>query len=144
MILINNNLLWLLYRAFLSGSFVFLITCAAFAKCDDPPAPGVDWHGCNKIGVYLKDKDLSKANLSGANLKLANFEGANLSQANLTGASLLGVNFQGTNLEGAKVISAFLTKSLIGGAKLDGAVFDNSYWVNGRQCEPGSIGECKY
>ena len=68
----NKNLLRLLYRAFLSGSFVFLITCAAFAKCDDPPGPGVDWHGCNKTGAYLKDKDLSKANLSGANLSLAN------------------------------------------------------------------------
>ena len=68
----NKSFFDLLYRAFLSCSFVLLITCAAFAKCDDPPGPGVDWHGCNKTGAYLKDKDLSKANLSGANLSLAN------------------------------------------------------------------------
>ncbi len=140
----NKKLLRLLFRTFLSSSVVLLITFTAFAKCDDPPGPGVDWQGCNKAGAYLKDIDLSNANLSGADLKLANLEGANLSQANLTGASLLGVNLQGTNFEDAKVISAFLTKSLIGGAKLDGAIFDNTYWVNGRQCEPGSIGECKY
>lgn len=144
MISMSKTLLRLLYRAFLGGSIVFLITCAAHAKCDDPPGPGVDWQGCNKIGAYLRDMDLSKANLAGANLRQANLEGADLSQADLTGASLLGANLQGVNFEGAKVISAFLTKSLIGGAKLAGAVFDNSYWVNGKLCKPGSVGECKH
>lgn len=133
-----------IHRVFLSSLLVLSVSSAAFASCDDPPAPGVDWEGCNKMGSYLKDENLSKANLSGANLSHANLEGANLTGANLDGASLLGVNLQGVNFKNANVTSAFMTKSLIGGAKLDGALFDNTHWVNGQKCKPGSVGECKF
>ena len=126
--------------------FIFFIILAltyeAFAKCEDPAKPGVDWAGCNKVGSYLKDKDLRDANLQGANLRQANFEGANLSGANLNEAILLGANLEGANLEGATITSAFLTKALVAGIRLKGASLDNTYWVNGKQCKPGSIGEC--
>ncbi|HSG31866.1 MAG TPA: pentapeptide repeat-containing protein [Thermodesulfobacteriota bacterium] len=123
----------------------FLILFAAnesFAKCEDPASPNVNWQGCNKVGVYLKNKDLSGANLQGANLRGANFEGANLSGANLNEAILLGAKLEGANLEGATITSAFLTKALVAGIKLKGAILDNTYWVNGKQCKPGSVGEC--
>lgn len=114
-----------------------------YAECNDPPAPNVDWHGCDKTWLQLQNVDLSNANLSNTNLSHANLEGANLSNADLTGASLLGVNFQGANLTAAKIISAFMTKSRIAGANLTNAVFENTYWVNGQPCQDGSIGQCK-
>ncbi|NIS07388.1 MAG: pentapeptide repeat-containing protein [Candidatus Dadabacteria bacterium] len=109
----------------------------SFAKCEDRASQGVDWQGCSKVGVYLKEKDLSGANLQGAN-----FEGANLSGANLNKAILLGAKLEGANLQGATITSAFLTKALVAGIKLKGAILDNTYWVNGKQCKPGSVGEC--
>lgn len=124
-------------------SLIFLaLTYKASAKCEDPAKPGVDWAGCNKVGSYLKDKDLRDANLQGANLRQANFEGANLSRANLNEAILLGANLEGANLEGATITSAFLTKALVAGIKLNGAILDDTYWVNGKKCKPGSIGKC--
>ena len=125
-----------------AGLLLLLIASNGYADCDDPPAPNVDWHNCEKIWLQLQNVDLSNANFAGANLNFANLEGANLSNADLTGASLLGVNFQGSNLYAARVISAFMTKSRIAGANLENAVFDNTYWVNGNQCEVGSIGQC--
>jgi len=118
-------------------------TSISYAGCDNPAGAGVDWKGCVKIGVYLKDKDLSGADLSGANLRQANFEGANLSNANLSEAVLLGSNLQGANLEGANIKGAYLTKSLVAGIKLDGAVLDGTYWINGQKCLEKSIGKCR-
>lgn len=115
----------------------------ALAKCDDPPATGVDWQGCQKQWAQLSGKDLSHANLEGANLNHANLESADLSHANLKGASLLGVNLQGVNFENANLTSTFMTKSRIAGASLKDALFGNEYWVNGQQCQPESIGECR-
>ena len=129
-------------NVFIISFIILALTYEAFAKCEDPAKPGVDWAGCNKVGSYLKDKDLRDANLQGANLRQANFEGANLSGANLNEAILLGANLEGANLEGAIITSAFLTKALVAGIRLMGASLDNTYWVNGKQCKPGSTGEC--
>jgi uncharacterized protein YjbI with pentapeptide repeats len=115
----------------------------ALAKCEDPPGPGVDWQGCQKQWAQLDGKNLSHANLEGANLNHANLESADLSHANLKGASLLGVNLQGVNFEKANLTSAFLTKSRIAGASLKDALLGDAYWVNGQQCQPESVGECK-
>lgn len=120
-----------------------LLATVSYAGCDDPAGAGVDWSGCVKIGVYLKDKNLNGADLSGANLRQANFEGANLSNADLSETVLLGSNLQGANLEGANVKGAYLTKSLIAGIKLKGAVLDGTYWINGQKCLEKSIGECR-
>jgi len=129
-------------NVFIISLIILALTYEAFAKCEDPAKPGVDWAGCNKVGSYLKDKDLRDANLQGANLRQANFEGANLSRANLNEAILLGANLEGANLEGATITSAFLTKALVAGIKLNGAILDDTYWVNGKKCKPGSIGKC--
>jgi len=42
--------------------------CAAYAACSDPPAPRVDWHGCNKHGANLKQAIMDYANLEDADL----------------------------------------------------------------------------
>ena len=115
----------------------------ALAKCDDPPGPGVNWQGCQKQWAQLSGKNLSHANLEGANLNHANLESADLSHANLKGASLLGVNLQGVNFEKANLASAFMTKSRIAGASLEDALLGDAYWVNGQQCQPESVGECR-
>ena len=132
-------------RASLALGVILSVTFSnAYAACDDPAAPNVDWQGCDKTWLQLQNVDLSHAKLAGANLSNTNLEGANLSNADLTGASLLGANLQGINLTSATVISAFLTKSRIAGATLVDAVFDKTYWVNGQPCKDGSVGECKW
>ena len=66
---------------------------AAAGRCASAPRPGVDWHGCNLHGRYLRDADLRRANLSDAKLMYATLTDAKLahatlSRANLTGAKL--------------------------------------------------------
>lgn len=81
--------------------------------CNQPPARGVDWHGCNKTGFLLAGADLRQANLTGTD-----FSGANLSYANLAGAQLTG-------------------------ALLQGAILTGTIWADGRVCAPGSVGVCR-
>lgn len=106
----------------------FSLTAPCYAKCDDPPAPGVDWRGCNKHNVNLK-----KANLTRANLTLTEFVGADLSDANLTGATM---------------VWAVLTN-----AKVKGTIFKQAYlahatWTDGSPCRGGeygqSVGQCDH
>jgi uncharacterized protein YjbI with pentapeptide repeats len=66
------------------------------AKCEDPPAPKVDWQQCNKRDADLRDKDLQGANLQGALLAGAKLGQANLRGANLNKASLLGADLSPT------------------------------------------------
>lgn len=127
-----------------AGFLLCLMASNSYADCNDPPTPDVDWQGCDKSWAQLQNADLSNANLTNTTFNHANLQGANLSNADLTGASLLGVNLQGVNLTAAKVISAFMTKSRIAGANLTNAVFDETYWVNGQQCQAGSSGQCNY
>ena len=49
---------------------------AAEAACSDPPAPYVDWIGCDKSGADLSNANLRNADLTGANLTGANLSGA--------------------------------------------------------------------
>jgi uncharacterized protein YjbI with pentapeptide repeats len=106
---------------------VSLLTCTpllAHAKCSDPPAPKVDWHGCDKAG-----RNLTKANLSGADLSGANLHDTTLRDADLHDAYLQGANLTDANLNGAN----------LGGADLSGAT-----WIDGKtKCAAGSIGACK-
>jgi uncharacterized protein YjbI with pentapeptide repeats len=50
-----------------------------------PPAPDVDWSGCDLTGANLTGADLTGANLTGANLYLAVITSANFTGATLTG-----------------------------------------------------------
>jgi Pentapeptide repeats (8 copies) len=98
------------------------------AKCEDPPAPGVDWRGC-----YKHNADLKKANLSKANLTLTEFVGADLSDANLTGATM--------------------DWAILTNAKVTGTIFKQAYlgyatWTDGTPCRGGqygqSVGKCDH
>lgn len=85
----------------------------AAKTCGQPPARGVDWHGCNKSGYLLAGADLRQANLTGTN-----FSGANLSYANLAGARLKD-------------------------AALQGAILTGTTWPDGRVCATGSVSLCR-
>ncbi|MDR2983732.1 MAG: pentapeptide repeat-containing protein, partial [Nocardiopsaceae bacterium] len=74
--------------AVVAGTLVIAASPAAAVTCptvdftthhvSPPPAPGVDWSGCN----------LNNANLNGSNLAGANLSGANLSDAWLSDVNL--------------------------------------------------------
>ena len=53
--------------------------------CSAPPAPSVNWSGCDKSGENLQYADLSGADLSGADLSGADLSDASLRVANLEG-----------------------------------------------------------
>ncbi len=80
--------------------------------CDAPPAPGVNWSGCDKSGI-----ELDGANLQGANLMDTDFSGANLTNVDMSGAHL-----GGANLSGAELTSVLLRMSNLAGADLSGAL----------------------
>ena len=93
--------------------------------------------GCNLRRANLSGNNLSGANLShtdlsGANLKGVNLSNADLSNAKLTDAVLSGADLTGANLTGAKLAGAYTTKTDFSGAK----------WVDGKMCQPKSVGRC--
>jgi len=89
----------------------------AWAACEDPPKPRVDWRGCDKSGA-----DLKGANLDSADLTSVNFSNADLSNAVLDYAVLQGATLQGAKLEGARM--------------------SRTLWNDGRICRRGSVGRC--
>ena len=68
----TDNGRWLLVLLVL-GLLVAVTACIGRDRCDNDPAPGVDWNTCDK----------SKAELPGQNLSGANLEGIVLTEANL-------------------------------------------------------------
>ncbi len=130
--------------------------------CAAPPAPGVNWSGCNKQGASLAGQDMSgamlkssglsgadftRSRLDGSDLSYADLDQSQLAQASLRNSSLVGANLRKANLQGAQLSGANLAYAELEGARLDGAVldnarFDNAIWVNGQQCLPGSRGAC--
>ncbi len=104
--------------------------------------PGCDLSDANLTGMNLAYADLSKANLrraklAGVQLGQANLSGANLSGADLTGAKLYMANLTGANLSGARLLEAKLYKTLLDRADLSAVL-----WLDGKTCEPGSVGVC--
>lgn len=103
----------------------------AYAGCNDPARPGVDWSGCDKKGINLSRVNLSNANLTNTNLANAhlsgvNFTNATLKDANLSGAYLYSVGFYdviGTNINFSKVR---IKKSNFDRANLAGSNFTDS------------------
>jgi hypothetical protein len=89
--------------------------------------------GLNENGNYVQEQ-LIKAirngfkNLHKANLEKANLKGLDLERADLSGANLRGTNLSGANIQGAKLSQADL---------------HNAIWVDGRQCQLGSIAVCR-
>jgi len=94
-----------------SGEDVEREASAGTEKCDSPPAPRVDWSGCDQRGARLRSANLYKANLtdanlSGADLSRADLSGADLHRASLIDTDLYRANLIDTNLTGAKLLRA--------------------------------------
>lgn len=115
-------------KAWLVCCWLFSVSLSVCAKCEDPPAPGVNWRGC-----YKHNADLKKANLSKADLTLTEFVGADLSGANLTGATM---------------DWAVLTNAKIGGTIFKQAYLGYATWIDGTPCRGGqfgqSVGKCDH
>ena len=110
-----------------------LLPAAALAACNDAPAAGVDWGGCEKNRLILRKAQLQGAKLAGstlnggdlakAELMRSNFTSANLSNANLEKAELQRAVFSGGNLNGANLTGADLDRAVLAKANLGGAKF---------------------
>lgn len=154
----------LVLGAGLYAGFHWVPKAPATPQCDADARPGVDWRQCNKTGVQLLNKDLSRArfnstNLQGANLFGSTFTHADLSYADLSASNLSFTDFRQARLKGANLSTADLSKANftaanlsyadLEGAKIadtrfDGANLSQTIWVDGRTCQKGSIGVCRY
>lgn len=84
---------------FIAAMLTSACSDAAAANCKSPPAPGLDWSGCNKSHIKLAGADLKGANLSSVDftltdLRAADFRSSNLEKAKLVRASLAGASAQ--------------------------------------------------
>jgi len=109
---------------------------------------GTDLSGGRLSGTRLSGANLSEVNLSGTNARNANMHhaqllNANLSNADLSGANLADADLSGATLAHAKLFGADLSEAKMGGADLSGADLSGAYWIDGKKCGEGSIGECK-
>ena len=105
-------------------ALAFLLAAAsdAHAGCSDPPAPGVNWGGCN-----LDSKDLTGANLSGADLSRANLTQAILTRTDLSNADLRGAEMTLAVLDHADLSGALLSETMLLGANLSNANLSGAY-----------------
>jgi len=131
--------------------------------CTEAARKGVNWRNCNKhlliaIRADISESNLHSAILRNANLFASNFSktrmdyinlsGANLSYAVFEKANLKGASLNNTDLQYANFSSANLTYVDFSGANILNAKFDkadltNAIWINGENCQKGSIGYCK-
>ena len=95
-------------------------TSGASAGCKDAPAPGVDWHGCNKQLIQLDNTDLAGANLESAFLSGTHFRGTNLAKSNFQMSELVRTSFDGADLSGANLEKALAARATFKAAKLAG------------------------
>ena len=134
----------------------------AESQCHAEAAPRVDWRNCRLAGLSAIKRDLSGAQMNSSILTDANFFAAdlhdatldyaelrssNLSFANCSNASMKGADLQQAdlsqaNLRGADLRYANLTGARLDGAALDGATLEHAIWIDGRQCQAGSVGSC--
>ena len=152
--------------AVVSGIFILFYrppTPSLTTDCQSKAAPHVNWNNCVMDGARLDERDLSGAsfystsligaslrhstlkgsNLSYAALSIGNLEGADLRQATLIGANLRRARLVNTLLDGANLSYADLNGADLSGASLHDAKLDNAIWVDGRRCQPHSLGACR-
>lgn len=135
---------------------------ASRPDCSAPPAPEVDWSNCRMPGVVAEQADLRGARagnmdltgavlvgsrLDGADLAYTTLNLADLRRADLSSARLTGAGLQNADLRGARLAGADLSYADLRGARLEGAVLngvrlDHAIWLNGEQCQPGSVARC--
>ena len=135
----------------------------AMIDCNALPVAGVNWSNCHKegadlggvnlIGAIMNNMDLGnadlhdtqlvKADLSYSNMSVTNLRNADLREANLVGVNLRQSELANANLKGADLSYADLTGANIRGVLMDGARLGNAIWVDGGECRPDSIGQCR-
>lgn len=133
------------------------------SECDQPAGPAVNWSNCVLGARGLEQADLRQARLRNSNLSGSQLAGATLSDADLafadlrsvqlSQATLFNTNLQGADLRGADLSDADLRQANlsfadlrdadIAGMVLDGANLHRALWPDGRQCAPGSVGQCE-
>lgn len=101
------------------------------ADCSAPPAPAVDWSGCDKSNTNLAGVDLSGATLIGTDFSGADLSGAILFQADLTGADLseavlFFASVQQATLSYADLTEADLSFAFLVGADLSHAILTDT------------------
>ena len=128
----------ILFGGAVAGALLFGAASLGHAGCGDPPAPKVDWQGCDKTGAAL-----FVADLRGADLRRIILRGANLQGANLQGARLHGANLGGADLRGVNLADADLEAAVITGTRLTYADLSGTRWTDGRTCAMGSGGSCR-
>jgi uncharacterized protein YjbI with pentapeptide repeats len=103
--------------ALTGGAFSFVPAAHAAAVCptvgpggdvSPPPAPGVDWSGCDLRGAVLQNGDLSGANLTGANMFAAYLNNMNLDSTDLSNVSLKFGSFLSSDIDNADLSGAEL------------------------------------
>lgn len=161
---------WPLVSLFLVVLFILLLAVVyptqlplPQSQCEQPPSPKVNWTNClmgaRDLGAvdlsealmrnsYLSGSNLSGAKLTDADLAFADLSSLKLSQANMRGADLQGADLRGADLRNADLSKVDLSFADLRDTRLDGAVFDGAnlhrtLWSDGRECSPGSVGECR-
>ena len=107
-------------RALLCALMLFAAP-ALHAACNEPAGPKVDWSGCSKERLILKDKDLQDAKFVRAIFLGMNFASAKLSRADFSSAEFNHVSFRDAQLDGANFEKSVAVRSNFSGARLDGA-----------------------
>ncbi len=131
--------------------------------CSTQPAKGVNWRNCNKLAlvairadisesnlysVILRDSNLFASNFSKARMDYSDLSGSNLSFAVFKQTNLKGANFKKSDLRRADFTNANLSYADFRGASIGDAIFtgadlSHAIWTDGRQCQQGSISQCK-
>jgi uncharacterized protein YjbI with pentapeptide repeats len=100
---------------------LILLGRTALAACSDPPAPGVDWSDCVKIGQSMDGADFSNANLQGLLLS-----GSVITNTSFKGANLTDTRFASTDLTGSDFSGAYLLRTTFTNVLLLGTIFHNT------------------
>ena len=132
------------------------------ADCTATPTAGVNWNGCNMLGITAENLSLdglsaASAKLTGSKFSGSSIKSANLSYANFDNAELSYVDFSDSVLKGASMRNADMTYVVlnnvdmryadmtgakIGGLQINNARLSGAIWTNGKECKEGSIGKC--
>ena len=70
--------------------------------CSREPGPGVDWSGCNRQALDLRDEGLNGMIFAGADIARSALAGADLREADLRLAFLTGAKMEGARQAGVK------------------------------------------
>lgn len=153
-IAVLGALIWMMQRPAPIQPVVVPVT----ADCAAALAPGVNWRGCRLLGLsapgvhardallegaHLDDAALARVDLAYAFVRGASLRNADLAGAILTGADLGGADLSGANLTGADLRQTVLRGARVTGVRLHQAQLAGAVWVDGRVCQPASIGACR-